>query len=150
MATIPDIQIAKDRLAAIDLSWIVVKFVRDYGYEAGEAFRAVDLYRQVLELAIEHPGRTLMPPTGADRAWRAHILNTLRYREDCFSVFGSFMHHDPDDFEQEAFRASWEFTRMRFAERFGVDLAPDEAEGAPSFEPDETVMRALLASPTQG
>jgi hypothetical protein len=148
MATIPDPQIAKDRLAAIDLSWIVVKFVRDYGYEASDAFRAVDLYRHVLELAIEHPGQALLPPTGADRAWRAHILNTQRYREDCLSVFGDFMHHDPDDFEQEAFRTSWEFTRMRLSARFGVDLAPEEAEGAPSFEPDETVMRSLLVSPT--
>jgi hypothetical protein len=147
MATVPDPQIARERLASIDLSWIVVKFVRDYGYEAGDAFRAVDLYRNVLELAIEHPGRALLPPAGADKAWRAHILNTQRYRQDCLSLFGDFMHHDPDEFDQEAFRASWEFTRACFAARFGIELAPDEAEGAPSFEPDETVMRSLLIPP---
>jgi len=46
-------------------------------------------------LSVTHPEETLAPSKDVDRFWHGHILDTLKYAEDCEKVFGYFLHHFP-------------------------------------------------------
>jgi hypothetical protein len=37
----------------------------------------------------------LAPSKDVDKFWHGHILDTLKYAEDCQNVFGYFLHHFP-------------------------------------------------------
>jgi len=52
-------------------------------------------YRRFLTLMAKYPDETIAPSKDVDRFWHAHILDTLKYAEDCERVFGRFVHHFP-------------------------------------------------------
>jgi len=52
-------------------------------------------YKRFLALLATYPEETLVPSKDVDRFWHGHILDTLKYGEDCDKVFGYFLHHFP-------------------------------------------------------
>src|SRR5215467_12188185 len=52
-------------------------------------------YKRFLTLLVTHPEETLAPSKDVDKFWHGHILDTLKYAEDCDSIFGCFVHHFP-------------------------------------------------------
>lgn len=52
-------------------------------------------YKRYLILLAKYPDETIVPTVDADKFWHAHILDTMRYAEDCEQVFGYFLHHYP-------------------------------------------------------
>jgi len=52
-------------------------------------------YRRFLTLLVTYPEETLAPSKDVDKFWHGHILDTLKYAEDCDRVFGRFLHHFP-------------------------------------------------------
>jgi len=52
-------------------------------------------YRRFLALKVFYPGLSLVPSKQVTKLWRAHILDTRAYREDCEKVFGRFIDHYP-------------------------------------------------------
>lgn len=52
-------------------------------------------YRRFLALHLSYPSIPLAPNRLVDLMWHAHILDTLRYTDDCLQIFGHVMHHDP-------------------------------------------------------
>ncbi|HUL93896.1 MAG TPA: glycine-rich domain-containing protein-like [Burkholderiales bacterium] len=52
-------------------------------------------YKRFLTLLVTHPEETLAPSKDIDKFWHGHILDTLKYAEDCGKVFGYFLHHFP-------------------------------------------------------
>lgn len=52
-------------------------------------------YRRFLALHKRYPSLPLVPNRLVDVFWHAHILDTQRYAEDCLSLFGYVLHHDP-------------------------------------------------------
>ena len=44
---------------------------------------------------MKFPGETIAPSKDVDKFWHGHILDTLKYAEDCERVFGYFLHHFP-------------------------------------------------------
>ncbi len=52
-------------------------------------------YKRFLSLLVTHPEETLAPGKDVDKFWHGHILDTLKYVEDCENVFGYFLHHFP-------------------------------------------------------
>lgn len=52
-------------------------------------------YKRFLSLLATHSDETLAPGKDVDKFWHGHILDTLKYAEDCNRVFGCFLHHFP-------------------------------------------------------
>lgn len=108
--------------SALDLSWIEDHLVTRNGFEREDAVRAVDAHRCVMEIAADHPSRAIAPPAIADEALHVHMLNSRRYFTDCQSVFGKYLHHNPEVYGTPAFWEAWDFTRQQFAQRRGIEL----------------------------
>lgn len=52
-------------------------------------------YRRFLALMAKYPDAPIVPDTNVDKFWHAHILDTMKYAEDCQNIFGYFVHHFP-------------------------------------------------------
>ncbi|MYM39992.1 glycine-rich domain-containing protein [Duganella qianjiadongensis] len=83
---------------ALDLEPIKVKLMHK---ESGEGWtlehaNAVEReYRRFLYLMKTFPQEQAAPLVDVDTFWHYHILDTLKYAEDCQAVFGHFLHHFP-------------------------------------------------------
>jgi hypothetical protein len=86
---------------------------------------------------VTHPETTVAPSKEIDKFWHAHILDTMKYAEDCQQVFGYFLHHFPyfglrgaDDAAQLA-QAGEEMERL-YRQEFGESM-PAAADSAYCF-----------------
>jgi len=52
-------------------------------------------YKRFLTLSVKYPEETIAPSKDVDKFWHGHILDTMKYAEDCQNVFGHFLHHFP-------------------------------------------------------
>src|SRR5689334_22132496 len=52
-------------------------------------------YKRFLTLVIKYPEQSIAPTKDIDTFWHGHILDTMKYAEDCQQVFGYFLHHFP-------------------------------------------------------
>lgn len=52
-------------------------------------------YKRYLMLLAKYPSEVMAPDKNVDKFWHAHILDTLKYAEDCDNTFGYFLHHVP-------------------------------------------------------
>jgi hypothetical protein len=85
-------------IASLDLDPIKVKLMHK---ESGEGWsleqaRAVEFeYRRFLYLMKKFPREAAAPSFDVDIFWHYHILDTMKYAQDCRAVFGYFLHHFP-------------------------------------------------------
>ncbi len=128
----PDGSLAKvSPVAGLQLDWLVEVLMGKEGFDRPRAERAVEDYRCVLEIAVDHPDRAIAPPASADRAWHHHMMKSVTYTRDCNALFGEYLHHDPEICGTPAFWEAWDFTRAQFQLRRGITLpATDEAKEA--------------------
>lgn len=118
-------------ISGLDLSRVVSKLKANTPVVSGESMdvdRALLDYQRFLTLRLLHPDQTLVPTGMIDEFWHQHILDTRAYAEDCMSVFGGFMDHDPDwgagsEEEAEKNAEAFDVTRRLYSERFGEDMA---------------------------
>jgi hypothetical protein len=85
-------------IAALDLEPIKVKLMHKESGEGWSLEKANALefeYRRYLYLMKEFPNEQAAPSMDVDTFWHYHILDTLKYAEDCQAVFGHFLHHFP-------------------------------------------------------
>jgi len=85
-------------IQALDLGPIKFKLMdpeEGQGWSREYVERMELAYRRFLTLLATHPGETLAPSKDVDKFWHGHILDTLKYAEDCDKVFGCFLHHFP-------------------------------------------------------
>jgi hypothetical protein len=85
-----------------------------------------------------------------DKFWHGHILDTMKYAEDCQRVFGYFLHHFPyfgmRDAEDAANLANAAATTRRLYEQeFGAGKAEDPAYCARVAKPEESAYCARVA-----
>jgi hypothetical protein len=123
-------------IQALDLDPIKLKLMdseEGQGWSREYADKMELAYRRFLTLLAIHPEETLAPSKDVDKFWHGHILDTLKYAEDCERVFGSFLHHFPyfgmrgaEDAANLA-RAA-EATRRLYRQEFS-----GESEGAPAY-----------------
>jgi hypothetical protein len=52
-------------------------------------------YKRFLILLVKYPDAVVAPSKDVDAFWHGHILDTMKYAEDCERVFGYFLHHFP-------------------------------------------------------
>jgi hypothetical protein len=85
-------------IQALDLDPIKLKLMdpaEGHGWSREYADSVEVGYKRFLTLSVTHPEETLAPSKDVDRFWHGHILDTLKYAEDCQKVFGYFLHHFP-------------------------------------------------------
>jgi len=83
---------------ALDLDPIKFKLMdakEGHGWTREEADRHELEYRRFLALVAKYPEEAITPDTDVDKFWHGHILDTMKYAEDCERVFGYFLHHFP-------------------------------------------------------
>jgi hypothetical protein len=85
-------------IQALDLDPIKHKLMdaeEGQGWSREYAERMEIAYKRFLTLLVKYPDETIAPTKDVDKFWHGHILDTLKYAEDCRNVFGYFLHHYP-------------------------------------------------------
>lgn len=116
---------------AMDLGPIKFKLMdaeEGCGWSREYADRMETEYKRFLVLSVKHPDELISPSKEVDKFWHGHILDTLKYAEDCDHVFGYFVHHFPyvglRGEEDAAKRAAGALTMRRlYQQEFGGTLS---------------------------
>jgi len=85
-------------IQALDLDCIKLKLMDaedGQGWTREYADQMEVAYRRFLTLMAKYPDETIAPTKDVDKFWHGHILDTMKYAEDCEKVFGTFVHHFP-------------------------------------------------------
>jgi hypothetical protein len=85
-------------IEAMDLDPIKFKLMdadEGEGWSREQVDRIETAYRQFLTLLVKYPESTIAPSKEVDKFWHGHILDTMKYAQDCEQVFGYFLHHFP-------------------------------------------------------
>jgi len=119
--------ISLDELLGYSHPGVVRRYRKEYGgswEEAEEVFREtlkwLYLCRRALADGAERFGCTISPELEKiDRMWHTFLLFTMDYAEFCDRYFGTFLHHVPDEAEEEV-PVDAEALRVRLATQFGL------------------------------
>ena len=85
-------------IAALDLNPIKVKLMHKEsgeGWSLDKANATEREYRRFLYLMKAFPNEETAPLVDVDTFWHYHILDTMKYAQDCEQAFGYFLHHYP-------------------------------------------------------
>src|SRR3954466_13556889 len=85
-------------IEALDLEPIKFKLMdpdEGEGWTRSQVDRIEVACRRFLTLLVKYPDTTIAPSKEIDKFWHGHILDTMKYAEDCEKVFGYFLHHFP-------------------------------------------------------
>lgn len=119
-------------MSSIDLDPIMAKLchtTRGLGWDFDRASHAIDQYRHWLWLHTVAEDVILSPTPDVDQVWHAHILDTRKYQEDCMTMFGRTLHHNPyagwesESAEQEHqsnFQQTCQLFELHFGQKFGA------------------------------
>ena len=86
------------KIHALDLNPIKFKLMdaeEGHGWSREYADHVELEYKRFLTLLVKYPESSIAPSKEVDKFWHGHILDTLKYAEDCNEVFGYFLHHFP-------------------------------------------------------
>lgn len=117
----------------LNLEAIIVKALdpeEGYGWALQFGLAVEREYKRYLYLCAIYPGKALVPSVYVDDFWHLHILDTLKYAEDCEILFGEFLHHFPYfgmRGEQDAanLAAAWAETLDLYRSEFGEEPSAD-------------------------
>ncbi|MEC4721929.1 hypothetical protein RY831_22425 [Noviherbaspirillum sp. CPCC 100848] len=124
---------------ALDLDPIKFKLMdtkEGHGWTREEADRHELEYRRFLALVAKYPEEAITPDSNVDKFWHGHILDTMKYAQDCEQVFGYFLHHFPyfgmrGDEDAANLAQAAAKTRSLYQQEFGhLDAGIDAGEGS--------------------
>ena len=129
-------------IEALELDCIKLKLMdaeEGQGWSREYADAMALAYKRFLALMVKFPDQSIAPTKDVDKFWHGHILDTLKYAEDCENVFGYFLHHFPYfgmRGEQDAanLRAAAENMHALYEREFGEKL-PQTAAWCGSAQP---------------
>jgi hypothetical protein len=92
-------------------------------------------YKRFLVLSVKYPEETIAPSKDVDKFWHGHILDTMKYADDCQNVFGYFVHHFPyfgmrGEADAANLVAAGKKTNELYEQEFGEDAAPSARRDA--------------------
>ncbi|MGK7928224.1 MAG: glycine-rich domain-containing protein-like [Spirulina sp.] len=96
------------------------------GLTLDEATRGIEQYRRFLILKHFYPDRDIVPTREIDRVWHVHILDTMKYREDCLRLFGEMLDHFPylglrGESDRELLEQTFRESQALFEKTFGTN-----------------------------
>ena len=113
----------------LDLGPIKVKLMRPDGenWSLEQVSEVEKWYKRFLCLSRKHPTVSIVPTKPIDIFWHYHILDTLKYSEDCQNIFGYFLHHFPyfgmrGDEDAKNFEQAFNHTKELFSREFTESL----------------------------
>lgn len=89
----------------LDLSNIRKKFLskKNFWWKLkNDAKKIEEEYKQFLYVIAVSDTPIVPHNQDIDDFWHEHILHTQKYEQDCITVFGKFIHHNPTENNQEA------------------------------------------------
>jgi hypothetical protein len=92
------IQEKVNRIEELNLEPIMVKLMdtdEGEGWTLEQTLEAEKWYKRFLILNLKYPDQSIVPNKQVDTFWHYHILDTMKYEEDCRNTFGYFLHHFP-------------------------------------------------------
>ena len=83
-------------------------------------------YKRYLTLQVKYPddAEDILLSKDVDEFWHTHILQTIKYADDCQNLFGNFLHHNPHvgklsaEVQEKRIRLA-EKTRRIYEQEFG-------------------------------
>ncbi len=125
----PDVQTFIGKLMQLDLGPIAYRLMHSDGYkwELEETKQAISRYLLFLLLVYLYPNSRLVPSQDIDRVWHYHIIDTIKYAEDCEMLFGRFIHHFPylgqrGKTDGNQLKIAFEQTQVLFQEHFKTTM----------------------------
>lgn len=115
----------------LDLEPIMVKAMEQeegFGWSLELTQRIANEYRKYLILCLENPDFPVVPSSQIDDFWHLHILDTMKYQEDCDKYLGYFLHHFPyfgmrSEQDEANLKAAWTESCELYKSRFGEQPA---------------------------
>ena len=84
-----------DPIKPLDLTLVRTQLLHN-GMSEREFAEAESEYRKFLALSRAYPDDILRPSKIVDMLWHTHILYTRKYTDDCSTLVGRYLHHQPD------------------------------------------------------
>ncbi|MCG5239555.1 hypothetical protein MCW82_07205 [Azospirillum doebereinerae] len=112
---------------SLDLSILVSDMV-ERGKDRAQAEGSVEQYRLFLATCVAYPNVDLVPTFYLDDAWHAHMLRPAKYYQDCMTIAGRILDHDPGVYRTGSFEDAYDLTRklVPYGAAMPVDpYAPD-------------------------
>ena len=116
-------------LKLVDIEPLIISLMNSYAWTELEARQASQNYLRFLCLLKLYPDRLLIPTQDIDRVWHCHILHTRQYRQDCQTIFGHYLDHDPKlnlRMSNRSLFAVYRQTKTLFEQHFGVSSFDDD------------------------
>ena len=121
-----------EAIFSLDLDPIKFKLMdanEGYSWTRAEADRHEQEYKRFLALVAKFPEEAIVPNKDVDKFWHGHILDTMKYAEDCQNVFGYFLHHFPyfgmrDEEDAANLAKASERTHSLYRQEFGDAKQP--------------------------
>jgi hypothetical protein len=119
------------KIDSLDLHEVLF-YLTDYGggprWNRATASAIDVVYRQFVYILVVSEEFRPVPSDYIDHFWHAHILMTKKYAEDCISICGRVLHHDPlfgtrDDEERYFYNRCKAMTINAFESIFGTTTA---------------------------
>ena len=114
----------------LDLDPIKIKLMdheEGEGWSRGQADVVAVWYKRYLILNLKFPKSSVVPNKLIDTFWHYHILDTMKYADDCQNIFGHFFHHFPyfgmrSSDDAENLKKAFAITEALFWSEFGESL----------------------------
>ncbi|MDE0306889.1 MAG: hypothetical protein OXI87_18715 [Albidovulum sp.] len=111
----------------LNLEPIMVKAIDEeegYGWSLQFTKKVALEYQRYLLLCQENSQEPLVPSSFVDDFWHLHILDTIKYADDCNRIFGEFLHHFPyfgmrGKGDEQNLANAWTKTLLLYESRFG-------------------------------
>ena len=127
--TAKPVQQVLEAIRALDLESVKLRVMDSelgFGWTREYADSIESAYKNYLGMLVKHPddAEDIVLNKDVDEFWHTHILQTMKYTDDCERMFGTYLHHNPhfgprtpEDLAKKA--ALTEKTRKLYEKEFG-------------------------------
>ncbi len=122
-------------ISSIDLTPIMLTVSKKQGWN-DEVSQLMEIaYKGYLHLCKTFPEQTFVPTPAMDEVWHTHMLDSIKYMQDCDNTIGSYLHHFPyfgirSDEDRLLMEATFNSTVEAFQKELGIDLHALHAEAS--------------------
>ncbi len=142
-STLPtDVQRFIRKLTQLDLGSIAYRLIdsNEEKWNIQQTKQAISHYLMFLLLIYLYPNSQIVPNQEIDRVWHYHILDTMKYAQDCEILFGRFIHHFPyfgkrGKIDRDNLQTAFEQTKVLFQEHFGTTMEISKPSMAADCQP---------------